>query len=251
MGKNLRHFKEGTNLSLSIDICSILAGDSEKHGFVKNGQSNVSGFLNRLIPSLSHYREDLHERFLRFNGGDEGKALLAERNIYGVYLRTFDLLDDGTMNVPFRVNSKSRQEFIYIHDKLLARFDMDFTNYVRTLLIDYCGRPAYARELLLDYDMTREIKDAIESRCVCRFHLGGSDDCLFVPLLIERKGDENLVEGVTEDKATVLLFQLSRLTGLTGLDNKICLSEKECDEIYGKIRDLQNKEEAKCSDQRR
>lgn len=250
MNKGLRRFKEGTNLSLSIGICSVLAGDSERHGFVKNGQSNVSGFLNRLIPSLSHYREDLHERFLRFNGGDEGKALLAERNIYGVYLRTFDILDDGTMNVPFRVNSKSRQEFLYIHDKLLARFDMDFTNYVRTLLIDYCERPPYARELLLDYDMVNEVREAIGSKCVCRFHLGGGDR-VFVPLLIERNGDDNLVEGVAEDKGSVLLFPLSRLTGLTCLDKKISLSESECDAIYGKIRDLQNEEEEKCSDQRR
>lgn len=105
-------------------------------GFIKNNKPNISGFLNQLIYHLSQYREDLHNNFLRKNNNDSKLALIIEQNIYNVYLRTFDISNDSKVKIQLRINKQYMNSFINIVDNYLNKYNMDFTNYIRTLLLD-------------------------------------------------------------------------------------------------------------------
>ncbi len=140
------YFRETALFNLSEGICEVLNWDCYNFGYFKNGIPNFSGLLNRLISQLSLYRDDLHENFIRHYGRNVEKAREAENGIYQVYLNSFDLDNDNSIRVSFRVNAAHRKFFEKIYEDDLFKYGMDFTNYVRTLLEEYVIKPYYQRE---------------------------------------------------------------------------------------------------------
>ena len=63
---------------MPIGTNQILKYEAKYYGFIKNGNPNISGFLNSLIPALSDYQEDLYEELLKYNNGDAETAKKVE-----------------------------------------------------------------------------------------------------------------------------------------------------------------------------
>jgi hypothetical protein len=103
-------------------------------------------FYQCLDSGLNQYREDLHERFLEENGNNEELVGVIEKNLFGIYLKTFDLSDDALTNISFRINTEHKDDFVQIHDEILRKVDMSFSAYLVSLLNEYAGKPFFLRE---------------------------------------------------------------------------------------------------------
>ncbi len=177
-------FNSSTNFTLPIDVIRVLQSDAYYYGFIKNRKPNISGFLNNLIPTLSDYQEDLFNQLLKFTNGDEQMAKICAQSIHSVYLYPFTFHDDGTANVPFRISKDKYDDFIIIHDKRLAFYNTDFTNYVRTLLSEYASKTLGQREYLYAFNLVSPLRDAIREGNQCRFYTN-ENTFTFFPVSIE------------------------------------------------------------------
>ena len=162
-------FFDPTNILLPITVYDTLYHDAYYFGYEKNNTANISGFLNHLIPCLSKYRDDLHNTLLKNNNNNEELTLKIEENIYKIYFNKYDYCDDGTINVPFRVNKEHYEDFLTIHDLYLIKYNMDFSSYVRSLLIEYSSKRIGQREFFYFYNKLNTIKEAIHKNLECIF----------------------------------------------------------------------------------
>lgn len=226
-------FYDPTNFTLPIVIFNTLVNDAFHFGFVKNEQANLSGLLNCLIPCLADYREDLHNNLLQANDNDEVLTNKIEENIYKVYFNKYDYCDDGMVIVPFRVNKAHLQDFLEIFDNKLGKYNMDFTGFVRSLLIEYCSKRLNQREYFFFYQKINEIKNACNENDVCYFYTNTEKNC-FVPVSIEvsRKSEINLIVGIDPTKEVAYVLPLAYIKRLVVTDTKIPITEKDCSFIY-------------------
>ena len=226
-------FFDPTNFNLPIVIYNTLVKDSLHFGFVKNKQANVSGLLNRLIPCLAEYREDLHNNLLQANDNDEALTNKIEQNIYKVYFNKYDYCDDGTVTVPFRVNKAHLQDFLEIVDNKLAKYNMDFTGFVRSLLIEYASKRLNQREYFFFYRRINEIKNACNENKLCHFYTI-EEKCCFIPVSIEvsKKSEINFIVGIDKTKNTAHLLPLADIQRVVVTDTVVPITQDDCDFIY-------------------
>lgn len=226
-------FYDPTNIALPIVIFNTLVNDAFHFGFVKNEQANLSGLLNCLIPCLVDYREDLHENLLQANDNDEFLTNKIEENIYKVYFNKYDYCDDGTVIVPFRVNKAHLQDFLEIFDNKLGKYNMDFTGFVRSLLIEYCSKRLNQREYFFFYRKINEIKNACIKNNLCYFYTNVEKDG-FIPVSIEvsRNSETNFIVGINPTKDTAYVLPLASIQRIVVTDTQVSITEKDCDFIY-------------------
>ena len=236
-------FFDPTNIALPIVIFNTLVNDAFHFGFVKNEQANVSGLLNCLIPCLADYREDLHKNLLLANNNDETLTTKIEENIYKIYFNKYDYCDDGTVTVPFRVNNAHLQDFLEIIDNKLGKYNMDFTGFVRSLLIEYCSKRLNQREYFFFYRKINEIKNACVKNFLCCFYTDVEKTC-FIPVSIEvsRTSETNLIVGISETKETAYVLPLAYLQRIVVTDTKVFITEKDCEFIYESLENYYEEE---------
>ena len=243
-------FYDPTNITLPITVFDTLVNDAYYFGFIKNKLANISGLLNHLIPNLSDYRDDLHNTFLENNDGNEELTNKIEENIYKYYFNKYDYCDDGVITVPFRVNKEYYEDFLIIHDVKLQKYNMNFTNYIRSLLIEYTSKRIGQREYFFFYRMIGIIKNAIENNEECRFYTE-KEILTFIPISIElsRITSRNLIIGVTADKDTAIIFELVSLKKVFPTEKIVEITQEDCDFIYDILNKYyETKETQKCSD---
>ncbi|MGN1227923.1 MAG: hypothetical protein ACI4TX_04695 [Christensenellales bacterium] len=227
-------FKEATNLQLPDWVYDTLIFDCHYFNYIKNNTANISGFLNHLIPRLSKYREDLHGIFLDANDYNEDMVKIIEENIYNIYLSVINLDMDTSMIVPFRVNKSSRKDFYYIHDVLLNKYNMNFTNYVRTLLKEYAMKPLHQRELFNIYGNIKSINLAMQNQNILKIYLHSGVVVEFVPIVVDKSGQVNFICGCTESLDKVVVIRLNMIKEFSLLDRVVDVNE----EVYGKINEI-------------
>ena len=203
-------FYDPINLSLPIFVYKTIKADAKYFGFMKNNQPNINGFLNHLIPCLSNHRENLHKTFLNNNDNDEVFVNKLEKNMYKYYFNQYDYFDDIYRKVSLRVSSKKYNEFVFIHDAIINKYDMDFTEYVRSLLIEYSTQRICKREYFFHYSKINILKKAIEKNEICYFYTS-EKKFSFIPVSIELATSSaiNLVVGISEDRITQIFLDLS------------------------------------------
>ena len=203
-------FLEPTNFTVPIPIFNTLVDDAFYFGYVKNNQANISGLLNHLIPNLTEYRKDLHLTFLKANNDNEELANTIESNIYKHYFSKYDYCDDGVAIIPFRVNKEHMQQFLEIVDSIIYTFNMDFTGYVRSLLVEYCSKRLTQREYFFYYTEINNIRLAIKEHLVCTFYTDEEKNT-FVPVSIElsRITEQNLIVGYNPEDENAYILPLS------------------------------------------
>jgi hypothetical protein len=245
--KRIRYgFKETTNFYIATGIDDILCSDAWHFGFRKNGQPNLGGFINALIPGLNQYREDLHERFLEENGNNEELVGVIEKNLFGIYLKTFDLSDDALTNISFRINTEHKDDFVQIHDEILRKVDMSFSAYLVSLLNEYAGKPFFLREILFQYRIVEKIVRSIDSSSLTAFHLKDGNVIEAVPLGVEPillKGG-NQIPAISFDKKSAFLISLGDIQKANSGSQQIDISQKDSDFVMAFI-DKRLAEEAK------
>ena len=226
-------FNTSTNLLLPISVQDVLYADAYLYGWVKNHKSNISGFINHIIPMLSEYQDDLRERLLAYNNGNEEITKIVEQNIFNIYLPLFDIQSDPSTNVPFRINQKNYDEFLNIHDTKLLHYNTNFTDFVRKLLVEYSKKSPDQREILYAYRIVKKIKDAIADQRLCHFHCG-KNKVSAVPVQMEASpvSRKNIIFGMPEEDRIPYIIPLYTVTNLV-VDNKtMTITDEDCQIIY-------------------
>lgn len=237
-------FNTSTNFKLPIGILDIIEADAYRFGYTKGGRANINGFLNDLIPTLSEYQEDLHQKILKYHGNDREKARLAEQTIYNVYLRPFDFHDDGYVTVPFRINKKHLDRFVEIHDVKLQYYDLDFTNYIRNLLTEYATRTADQRECLYSFSLLQQIKSTIKAHKVCRFY-HGKFVSIFTPVSVEITPYSRccLIVGVDPETSRPAVVELHQVRKMVVDDKVYKVTQEDCEVLQLYLNSIYEQEE--------
>lgn len=229
---NELYYIEQTNFDVSEIIYNIIVNDSIYFNFIKNGNANISGFLNALIPNLALYRETLHSDFLKNNQNDKEITKLIERNIYNIYLKTFDLTDDSKHNIQLRINKENKEAFMNIQDIYLAKYDMTFSTYIKSLLYEYASRPLFQREMLFILKSKKELLKAIkQSKFInIRFNNNSRHKVLAVDIAVSPSTNENYIFGFSENK-DMLIVKLSSICNIISTNEKLTLSDEDYENI--------------------
>lgn len=233
---------DGTNFKISSGIYDIIRYDCIYFGFIKNNKPNISGFLNHLIYHLSQYREDLHNDFLRKNNNNSELTLTIEQSIYNVYLKTFDISNDSKVNIQLRINKQYLDSFINIVDNYLNKYNMDFTNYIRTLLLDYAVKPLYQREYFYIYNFSKII---LQAQKQCRFVKirTENESICFVPVGVEKfyLNEQFYIFGYTKNKEKIVTVKYSKIKFVSLLDYQLELTDNDYKYIFDEIENFFNK----------
>lgn len=234
-----------TNIKLSCSICNILVTDCFNFGYVKNNLANISGFLNNIIPKLSKLRESHHKELLKYNNSNEKITKIVESNIYNIYLKQFDLEEDNQINIPFRINNKSRDYFIYIEDILLPLFDIDFTNYIRSLLKEYSIKDNIKRELCYFSEHLCDLKKFIQCSQFIKIYTKEKATHKIIPVSLEQSTihNKNYIVGYDPVDASVIIIELSVIKDISYLKDKFVLNDELIESICNYAYDKLNKEE--------
>lgn len=226
-------FASSTNIALPIGIYDILYVDAYHFGYKKNGNPNISGFLNRLIPSLSRYQDLLHKKLLEYNHGEESITKKVEQCIYNVYLAPFAFKDDAVINVSLRVNKDSLTEFLLIHDKKLNHYNTTFTSYVRSLLVEYALRPLEQREKIFFYSFFDILDNAICKSFLCSFYTTHGEKLAFIPVSIEVSPNSrrNCVIGCSSDREQFIVLPISLVRNIIQSENSFIITDSDCENV--------------------
>ncbi len=233
MSESRLTFFEPTNFNLPVTIFNTLIEDAFIFGYIKNNKANVSGLLNHLIPNLTEYRKDLHESFVKANNGDELFANKIEENIYKIYFNKYDYCDDAFVSVPFRVNKEHMQDFLNIVDKHLYSLNIDFTGFVRSLLVEYCSKRFNQREYFFYYKEINKIKYAILNSLICHFYLENKKTT-FTPISVElsRISGANVVVGFDTEDGCAHVLPISKIKKLVVADLSAPVTYEETEFAY-------------------
>ena len=146
---------------------------------VKNdGTANVSKFINTLLPTLMTKRSSLHKKIrhklydsklIKPVSNKDADLLLGElETILDVPISIDYLLDELSEELWIRPNKETYKLFEKIWNSELIKYNLDFSQYIRYLLNDYCSLQQFKREELFFYKIletvrkTSVIKSAIE-----------------------------------------------------------------------------------------
>ena len=241
-------FTSSTNLTLPVGVYHILSHDALHFGFIKNGQPNMSGFINQLVPSLSDYQEDFHKRLLKYNSGNEELTKAIEKSIYNVYLSPFNFSDDATLKVPFRVNQQRIKDFYAIHDVKLSHYGTNFTKFIRSLLTEYATKSIDQREVLYAYSIVKELEGIIKRSRPCHFYCKHKT-VSFIPISIEVSPitRHNVIAGITLQEESVFL-NLSAVQAIHAESTTVDISDNACEKVQKDIGEYFEKEAFECLD---
>lgn len=241
-------FSSSINFTLPIGAYRILQGDAYYYGYLKNEKPNISGFLNDLLPALSDYQEDLYKNLLKYNNGETDVVKAVARSIHNVYLSPFTFHNDGTTNVPFRIQKNRYDDFITIHDERLSFYNTDFTNYVRTLIVEYASKTFSQREYLFAFPIMRVIRESLMKNQLCKMYCGERAE-VFVPVSVEVSPvyDHNYVVGITKELQPIAV-RLRDVQKASALEGKIKITSEMCDLITERLDQIYTEEYQKCSD---
>lgn len=192
----------------------------------------------------------MHGEFLTELNGNKKQTQLVEKCIYKLYFNKYDFCDDATIQISFRINKSNYECFMHIYDVLLNRFDMDFTEYIRSLLLEYCTKRLSQREYLYFYSYMKVLKNAIQRSYLCSFYVKETK-LSFVPISMEiSRTSKNFIVGITEDKSNMCIVELSSLKKMTvNEDVRTEVSKEDCDDAYLFFDECVNKNENKLNEE--
>lgn len=234
-------FLTPTHFNLPITIYNTLIEDALYFNILKDNQASVSGLMNHLIPNMAEYRNDLHVSFLKENDGNVELTHKIEKNIYKTYFNQYDYCDDGTVAVPFRVNSAHLQQFLDIYDNTLYKYNMNFTEFVKSVLVEYSSRRLNQREYFFYYKEIHKIKGAIQNKQQCVFYIE-EGKMSFVPISVEisRRGECNLIIGYDFENDKAYIMPILSLKRIVLNDIKYEVGKEEIDFVYECFEEYEN-----------
>ena len=206
-----------TSFRLPSEIYTILEMDAIHFGFKKNNKSNISGFLNELLPALSKYKFDWHNEILGEENNDITLINKIENILNSVTLTQNSLFKQTSVTIPFRVNKKHYDDFLFIHDKQLPMLNLDFSEFIRSLLIDYTSKRLAIRERLFFYEKIKLIISSMQNKQSCRFLVEDNQVLPFVPaaIIISPYTGANIIVGINKLKKCTISVGLSSIKHIT------------------------------------
>lgn len=227
-------FSSSINISLPVGAYDILYVDAYHFGFTKGGKPNISGFVNTLIPELSHYQDVLHDKILKYNNGDESITRTVEQCIFNVYLAQFDFRNDALINVPLRINNNKLSDFLFIHDIKLDHYNISLRNFLRKMIFEYTLKPLDQREYLFCYSLVKNLNAAIEERFECSFYTSYGEKYIFVPVSLDISPStrRNYIIGCTGNKKEIVILPLSIVRTLIVSTSSFDITEIDLSAVY-------------------
>lgn len=250
MNSNRLTFFDPTNIKVPITIFRTLVHDAFHFNYVKNGEANLSGFLNYLIPTMSNYRKNLHSQFLKQTNNDEDTTRKIEECIYKIYFNQYDFCDDSTATIPFRINNIYYEKFLKIHDLVLEKYNMDFTKYIRSLLLEYSSKRLAQREYFYFFNSITQLKEATARSNPCNFYTH-EDRISFIPISLEiAKNSKTYIVGITENKEELFILPLCMIKSFTVEETKkILITDEDAESVYDYFKEYEEsleKEDTVC-----
>lgn len=236
--------KDPTNLSIPYGIYNILLKDAAYFNFFKNGEPNISGFLNFLIPKLDEFKEYIHENLLEDYSGDIEKTRDTEKKIFKHHIAPFDFRHDGQVSVPFRVNKALEEKFLTIYDTRLSYYETSFTMYIRRLLTEYATRAIDQREYIVHFNKMSIIEDAIQKNVNCIFRCA-NETIEFVPISIEISDNNRriLISGITLDREEVFVLRLSLIQSVSQQTQTIEVTDADYSAVLNTLHQFYKQEQ--------
>lgn len=249
--KNMKNsrltFNSPTNFTLSLNAYWVIARDAYYFDYVKNGNPNIGGFLNDLIPMLVDCQDDLYRGLLKYNGNEED-AQLAARNIYNVYLPRMKRRIGGKMVIPFRISKDRYDDFIHIHDERLMFYDMNFSQYLQTMVDEYTSMRFSDREQLFMYRTMKVLEAANSKQRICKvYYADGIEELVPVSVSASPIHDHNYLVGVTKDEEPIAI-RLCDVERVTVTDFTMVITEEMTDRLAEHLKTIYDKEYAECSE---
>ena len=146
----------------------------------KDGTANISKFINNLLPTLLKKRDSLHKKIKhkllsskiikRIDNKDSDLLLGELETILDVPVSIDYLLDELSEEIWIRPDKHSCKYYEKIWNTELVKYGLDFSQYIRFLLNDYCSLQQFKREELYFYKIleavrkTSQNKNAIETK---------------------------------------------------------------------------------------
>lgn len=205
-----------TSFRIFTDVYHILKKDALRFGFRKNNRANISGFLNVLLPTLAHLRSEVYDDIKNLIS-DSTTISEIENLFYSIPTTSSSVFDPLFVTVPFRVNKEHYEDFLYIHDVLLSKFNLDFSEFIRNILTDYTSKRLAIRERLFFYKHIKTLYSAIENTQVCRIYT--KDNCIFqflpATISISPYTEKNIILGLDRSKKCALSLALTNVKSIT------------------------------------
>lgn len=161
-------FLTPTTLRLPKEVYATLFRDAWHFHYIKNERSNINGYLNDLLPGLAAYQNNSYELFNATAGVEYGGIAKSEKLFASFSQAAINLFgEEETVTVSFRVNQQNMNIFLHIHDVLLPKFDMSYTEFIRNLLMHYATYKLAIRERLLHYNVLSDLAIAVRENREC------------------------------------------------------------------------------------
>ena len=172
-------------LCVSDFVYQILQNDAVRYEFIKkNGDSNINGFLNKLLPNLLYYRklrrEEIRDILKNDFVRDDAEKVYECVNtvIDRVYFSDAELecLEE---KIWFRPSEKRRAVFDEIEDSETRITGQSTAEYIRGLLNEYSRLPQYKRESVLFDDELRDFAEGCEEGRIFHARVDGKSIRVF------------------------------------------------------------------------
>ena len=127
---------------------------------------------------------------------------------------------------------------------------MDFTKYIRSLLLEYSSKRLAQREYFYFFNTIHQLKKATARSNHCNFYTN-EDRLSFVPISLEiAKNSKTYVVGITENKEELFILPLSIIKNFTVEDTKrILITDEDANAVYDYFKEYEEsleKEDAVC-----
>ena len=140
----------------------------------KDGSPNISSFINHLLPTLLKKREALHKKIkhklinskvLKPIASKDSNYLLGElETILDIPISTDYLLDELSEEIWIRPDKNTNLMYEKIWNIELAKYGLDFSQYMRFLLNDYCSLQQFKREELFFYKTLEYVRKITQKK---------------------------------------------------------------------------------------
>ncbi len=189
-------------LSISDFVLRILQNDAEKFGFLrKDGDPNLNGLLNKLIPNLLYFRksrrDEIHEVLSKDFARNDAETIYECVNtiIDQVYFSDVELQNLSEV-IWFRPSIKEGAVFDEIEQSETKITGQTTTEYIRGLLNEYSRFPQYRRETIAFYDDLFDFAESCETGKIFHATVNGKSVRMFA---------FHYVYGYTYDQSNYLL----------------------------------------------
>ena len=224
------------SIKIPNEVYELVVADAWRFHYVKNGKSNISGFLNDLIPSMVKYKEDSFCQISSITKLEDDLLKPYINAAVSLDYHQLSLIKDSGTNITFRINKSRINDFIDIYDKHLSAFNISFSSLVRNSLTEFATKRLLIRERLAFFKQFKQIAFAIQEQQSC-FTILKDTTIHFLPLKIITSpfSDLNTIFGINIPEKKIISIPLCNIIAVSHKENRLTVSDNVRESLQHKI----------------